>query len=83
MNPTDEAFLKLLWTQKGKHPAECVVRGYATRQLQEGFKLGFLGSSIICDIDPVVGATYDGADGNGDDVVEVVANFETNSRIFQ
>jgi hypothetical protein len=46
----------------------------AIRQFQKRFEPDLLGFAILLDFGPVLGATNKGADGNGDDVDELVAD---------
>jgi len=83
MNPTGKALLELLRAQQGKHPAESIMRWYAMGQCQELLEPIFLGLGIVDDFSPVVRTTNHSANGNDNDVNELVACFQLNPGVLQ
>ena len=72
LGPGHEALLELLRVQPGEDVAEGVVGRDAVGQFQEGLEPFQLALAEQFDVDPGVGAADDGADGNGNDVQQLV-----------
>jgi hypothetical protein len=67
-----EAFLERVGVQAGEDAAERVVAGHAAGQVQERGEPRALGAAELLDLDPPVGAADHGADGDDQDVVQLV-----------
>ena len=72
LGPGHEALLELLRVQPGADVAEGVVGRDAVGQFQEGLEPFQIALAEQFDVDPGVGAADDGADGNCNDVQQLV-----------
>src|SRR5437899_7143152 len=71
-DPTREALLKLLRIEQGKYAPEGIMRWNTMGQFQERFQPGVLGLAIPFDIRPTFAAAKDGAQGDDDDIDQVM-----------
>ena len=72
LGPAHETALELLRVQTGEHLTESVVGRDAARQFQESPEPLLLASAEHLDVHPGIGPTDGGANGDGDDVQQLV-----------
>jgi len=82
-DPLHEAPLEGRRVHGREDPAERVVRGNATRQIQEGLEPGLLAVAELLDLHPAVGPTDDRRNGDGQDVAEGVFFRPVHPRVLQ
>src|SRR5206468_3846495 len=78
-----EAALEGPRVEGGEDAVERVVRGDAVGQGQEPGEPGLLGVAELLDVVPAVGAGEDGAQGDGQDVRELVLLGAVDARVLQ
>ena len=83
LGPGYEAILQLHWVQPGEDGAEGVVRGDAVGQFQEGLKPLALALAEEFDVNPGISPTDGGANGDGQDVHQVVMPGALHSWVVQ
>ena len=83
MHPGAEASLKRLRIKPIKDAFKGIMRGSAVGQAEEFFEPIMAAPSKGFDLLPVVAATDDGTDGNGDDVDEEMLFAAVDARIFE
>ena len=81
LDPVKKAEPELIRIDASKDPAESIVRRDAVREFEEGFKPGILGFAKQFELVPAISAADRGADGDGENINELMTFCAVNARI--
>jgi len=81
VNPSHKGLLKGGRGQASKQSPKGIVRGNAMRQIEKLAKEGFFGAPVDFNVQPAIGITDDGTNGDRDDIEQVVAFTAVDARV--